>query len=57
VRKTYLRWRDGRKEKDRYILLRKKLRDLSRRKKEKWTKKIEEIKNGVEQTQAYKIHK
>jgi len=42
VRETYLRWRDGRKEEGRYILLRKKLRDSNKRKEERWTKKIEE---------------
>jgi len=41
LRKPYLRWRGGREEKDSYLLLRKELRNL-KKKKERWTEKIEE---------------
>jgi len=51
ARKAYVRWRGEREEKERYIVLRKELRELSRRKEKRWTEKIEEEIRNV-QTEA-----
>lgn len=56
VKKAYSRWREGKKEKGRYQIMRREFRKLCRRKEEERREKLEEeVRNCRTKTQIWRI--